>query len=99
MKLSKLALAVVTVAVAVGFAQAQKQPKHEQAGAGEKSAVSKTMSFNAAEVQGYIDTNSPVTVLDITEAGLDPIMLERSFKEALKENIDKESLERVSLGK
>ncbi|MDR2692673.1 MAG: hypothetical protein LBB74_00455 [Chitinispirillales bacterium] len=99
MKLSKLALTVVTVAVAVGFAQAQKQPKSERAGVGEKSAVSKTMSFNATEVQGYIDTQSPVAIIDIDAAEQEPIVLNRSFKDALKENVDRESLERVSFGK
>jgi len=100
MKLSKLALTVVAVAVAVGFAQAQKQPKKsEAASVSAQSAASKSMNFNALEVQGYIDAQSPVSVLDIDEAAQDPIVLNRSFKDALKENVDRESMERVGLGK
>jgi len=100
LKVSKLALAVATVAVAVSFAQAQKQPKKsEAANASAQSAASKSMNFNALEVQGYIDAQSPVSVLDINDAAQDPIILNRSFKDALKENVDRESLERVSLGK
>jgi hypothetical protein len=100
MKLSKLALAVVTVAVAVGFAQAQKQPKKaEPASASAQSAASKSMSFNAMDVFGYGDTPSPVAILEIDAAEADPIVLNRSFKDALKENVDRESIERVSVGK
>lgn len=100
MKLSKLALAVVTVAVAVGFAQAQKQPKKsEPASVSAQSAASKSMNFNALEVQSYVDTKNVVGVLDIDEAAADPIVLNRSFKEALKENVDRESMERMSFGK
>jgi len=101
MKLSKLALAVVTVAVAVGFAQAQKQPKQhsEPAGVSAKNAATKSMTFDAQEVLRYMDGVSPIAILDIGEAESDPIVLNRSFKDALKENVDRESIERVSVGK
>jgi len=96
MKLSKLALAAVTVAVAVGFAQAQKQPKKsEPASVSAQSAASKSMNFNALEVQGYLDTQSPVAILDADAAEESAIVLNRSFKDALKENVDRESMERA----
>jgi hypothetical protein len=98
-KISKLVVAVATVAVAVSFAQAQKQPmpkKEELSKVSAKSAASKSLHFDATEVQGYLETPSIVSVLDIDDAAADPIVLNRSFKDALKENIDRESMERIS---
>jgi hypothetical protein len=88
------------VVMAAGFAQAQKvQPKKggdaELTTASSKRAASKSMVFEKAEVLGYLDAQSPMAILDIGEADADPITLNRSFKEALKQNSDKESMERM----
>jgi hypothetical protein len=99
LKVSKFVVAAATVAVAVSFAQAQKQPqvkKEEVTKASAKSGVSKSILFDAAEVQDYIDVKSPVSILDINEAEADPITLNRSFRDALRENIDRESMERIT---
>jgi len=98
-KFSKLVVAVATVAVAVSFSMAQKQPlpKNEEfTKTSAKSAASKSMHFDATEVQGYLETPSIVSVLDIDDAAADPIVLNRSFKDALKENVDRESMERIT---
>jgi len=99
LKVSKMIVAVATVAVAVSFAQAQKQPqvkKEELTKESAKRAVSKSMLFDAAQVQDYLDVKSPVSILDVDEATADPIVLNRSFKDALKENVDRESMERIA---
>jgi hypothetical protein len=98
LKVSKFVVAVATVAVAVSFAQAQKQPqpKKEELTKMSVKNASKSMSFEAAEVRDYLDVKTPIAILDIGEAETDPISLNRSFKDALKENIDKESVERIA---
>ncbi len=99
LKVSKLVVAVTTVAVAVSFAYAQKQPqakKEELTNVSAKSAVSKSILMDAAQVQDYLDVKSPVSVLDVNEAEADPITLNRSFKDALKENVDRENMERIA---
>ena len=61
-----------------------------------KSAASKSMAFEAAEVMGYLDNPTPVYIVDIDDPNADPITLDRSFKDALKENVDKETMERLA---
>jgi len=56
---------------------------------------SRSMTFEKVDVEGYLDTHSPVYIIDIGEAESDPISLERSFKEAVRQNIDKETVERM----
>jgi hypothetical protein len=57
---------------------------------------SKSFAFEAAEVIGYLDNPTPVYIIDMDDPNADPISLDRSFKEALKENVDKETMERLS---
>jgi len=61
------------------------------------AAKSRTITFEGADVIGYNDTRSPLFILDVDEADADPISLDRSFKEALKQNVDKETLARLAL--
>lgn len=100
LKVSKLVVAVATVAaVAVSFAYAQKQPQaksEELAKVSAKNNVSKSMLFEAAQVQDYLDVKTPVAILEVGEVDADPISLNRSFKDALKENMDRESIERIT---
>jgi hypothetical protein len=65
----------------------------------EKSAVvatgkSKTFVFDNAEVVGYLDNPTPVYIMDTDDPNADPINLDRSFKDALRQNVDKETVER-----
>lgn len=65
----------------------------------EKSIVaatgkSKTFVFDNAEVVGYLDNPTPVYIMDTDDPNADPINLDRSFKDALRENVDKETVER-----
>jgi hypothetical protein len=70
--------------------------KNELTKVSAKSAASKSMAFEAAEVMGYLDNPTPVYIVDIDDPNADPITLDRSFKEALKENVDKETMERLA---
>jgi len=55
---------------------------------------SKTYLFDDAEVLGYLDNPTPVYIIDADDKDRDPIKLERSFAEALRENVDRETVER-----
>jgi hypothetical protein len=55
---------------------------------------SKTFVFDNAEVIGYLDNPTPVYIIDTDDPNADPINLDRSFKDALRENVDKETVER-----
>jgi hypothetical protein len=60
------------------------------------SNKSRSFAFEAAEVIGYLDNPTPVYIIDMDDPNADPITLDRSFKDALKENVDKETMERLS---
>jgi hypothetical protein len=55
---------------------------------------SKTFIFDNAEVIGYLDNPTPVYIMDADDPNADPINLDRSFKDALRENVDRETIER-----
>jgi hypothetical protein len=55
---------------------------------------SKTFVFDNAEVVGYLDNPSPVYILDSDDPNAERIYLDRSFKDALRDNTDKETVER-----
>ncbi|MBN2036609.1 MAG: hypothetical protein JW768_07705 [Chitinispirillaceae bacterium] len=55
---------------------------------------SKTFVFDNAEVVGYLDNPTPVYILDSDDPNAERIYLDRSFKEALRDNTDKETAER-----
>jgi hypothetical protein len=55
---------------------------------------SKTFVFDKADVIGYLDNPTPVYIIDTDDPNADPINLDRSFKDALRENVDKETVER-----
>jgi len=55
---------------------------------------SKTFIFDNAEVIGYLDNPTPVYIIDADDPNADPINLDRSFKDALRENVDQETVER-----
>ena len=55
---------------------------------------SKTFVFDNAEVVGYLDNPTPVYILDSDDPNAERIYLDRSFKDALRDNVDKETTER-----
>lgn len=55
---------------------------------------SKTFTFESAEVIGYLDNPTPVYILDSDDPNAERIYLDRSFKEAIRDNIDKETVDR-----
>jgi hypothetical protein len=55
---------------------------------------SKSFTFESAEVIGYLDNPTPVYILDSDDPNAERIYLDRSFKDALKDNVDKETVER-----
>ncbi len=57
---------------------------------------SKTFIFDNAEVLGYLDAPTPVYILDSDDPNAERIYLDRSFKDALRDNVDKETVERQS---
>ncbi|MBD3315139.1 MAG: hypothetical protein GF344_05085 [Chitinivibrionales bacterium] len=52
--------------------------------------------FEDAEVIGYLDNPTPVYIIDANAQDATPIKLDRSFADALRENVDRESIERQS---
>lgn len=55
---------------------------------------SKTFTFESAEVIGYLDNPTPVYILDSDDPNAERIYLDRSFKDALRDNIDQETVAR-----
>jgi len=58
------------------------------------AASGKSFLFNDAEVIGYLDNPTPVYIIDADSKDATPIKLDRSFAEALRENVDRETVER-----
>jgi hypothetical protein len=58
------------------------------------SGKNKTFNMSDQEVIGYLDNPTPVYIMDGMGPNEDPIKLERSFSDALHENVDKETVER-----
>jgi hypothetical protein len=59
------------------------------------SAAGKAFMFDDAEVIGYLDNPTPVYIIDADNKDATPIKLDRSFAEALKQNVDRETVERT----
>lgn len=59
------------------------------------SAAGKAFMFDDAEVIGYLDNPTPVYIIDADNKDATPIKLDRSFAEALKQNVDRETVERI----
>ena len=55
---------------------------------------SRTFVFDNADVFGYLDNPTPVYIIDADDPNASPISLDRSFKDALRENVDRETVER-----
>ncbi len=57
-------------------------------------ASGKKFMFSDAEVIGYLDNPTPVYIIDADDRESTPIKLDRSFAEALRQNVDKPTVER-----
>lgn len=57
---------------------------------------SRKFTFDDTEVQGYLDNPTPIYIMDTDDPNSEPITLDRSFREALKINIDRETIERTT---
>lgn len=60
------------------------------------STSGKKFTFDNAEVQGYLDNPTPVYIIDADNKDAQPIKLDRSFADALRQNVDRETVERQS---
>lgn len=54
----------------------------------------KKFMFDDAEVVGYLDNPTPVYIIDSDSKDATPIKLDRSFADALRQNVDRETVER-----
>ncbi len=54
----------------------------------------KKFMFDDAEVIGYLDNPTPVYIIDADSKDATPIKLDRSFADALRQNVDRETVER-----
>lgn len=59
------------------------------------NASGKSFMFDDANVTGYLDDPTPIFIIDADNRDGTPIKLERSFAEALTENLDRETIERL----
>ena len=57
-------------------------------------ASGKSFAFDDADVIGYLDNPTPIYIIDADNKDQTPITLDRSFADALKQNADRESIER-----
>jgi hypothetical protein len=61
-----------------------------------RSASSRAFFFDDASVIGYFDNPTPVYIFDGTESDTDPLRLERSFRDCLSQNVDRETADRLT---
>jgi len=64
----------------------------------DNSNRSRSFVFEQSEVIGYLDQPTPTYIIDMDDPNADPIALDRSFRDALKENVDKDMIVRGSGG-
>lgn len=57
---------------------------------------SKSYEFERAEIMAHLDNPLPIYIIDTDMKGDAPISLNRSFKENLQENTDKQTFEQLS---
>lgn len=60
-----------------------------------QSKSARSFVFEDAQVQGYLDNPQSVYLLDATDPESEMLRLDRSFKDNLSENIDKETVNRI----
>jgi hypothetical protein len=50
-------------------------------------------TFDAAEIQGWLDNPQAVYILDMSDPNFKPIKLDKSFSDKIEENVDREKSE------
>jgi hypothetical protein len=55
-----------------------------------------TLIFDDAEVIGYLDNPTPVYIIDSDNPNSDPIKLDRTFANVLTDNLDRNTVERMT---
>ncbi len=60
------------------------------------SANGKAFTFDDAQVMGYLDNPTPIYIIDADNKDATPIKLDRSFADAVKANVDRETVERTT---
>jgi hypothetical protein len=55
-------------------------------------AASRIFTYDHTDVMGYLDNPEPIIILDATDPDDNVIRLDRSFKDALRENVDRETV-------
>jgi hypothetical protein len=63
--------------------------------AGTTLTPNKTLKFEPSSVQGYMDNPDPVVVFGPSSNDDSAILLTRSFKDEMRQNVDKETVERI----
>jgi|TARA_Y100000310_G_scaffold130972_1_gene130158 hypothetical protein len=58
-------------------------------------ATGKHYKFGDANINGYLDDNTPIYIIDANTRPNPILKIERSFFEELKNNIDRETIERL----
>ena len=57
-------------------------------------AAIRSFMYDHTDVMGYLDNPEPIIILDATDPDDNTIHLDRSFKDALRENVDRETVMR-----
>lgn len=95
MRLTKIVL-ILALVVGTAFAQNVKQSKRSEAKMSESSLnTSRAYEYDVLNIDGYLDQKSMVSVILTDDQDATPVVLNRSFKDALKENSDRETIERL----
>jgi len=94
-RLTKIVL-ILALVVGTAFAQNVKQSKRSEAKMSESSLnTSRAYEYDVLNIDGYLDQKSMVSVILTDDQDATPVVLNRSFKDALKENSDRETIERL----
>ncbi|MCL2220131.1 MAG: hypothetical protein FWC23_08565 [Chitinispirillia bacterium] len=101
MRFKRVAVVAMVLALAAGTAFAQpltrsKKPQQKEYKTGQDANVSRSLSYDALEIEGYFGNPTLVQITLTDDPDSEPIVLDRSFREALKENSDKETMERIA---
>jgi flagellar basal body rod protein FlgC len=84
------------VGISVVFLAQAEDYRHVKTVKGNKQSINRSYNFKAVSVEGYIDNPGFIDINGVKEMADMGVTLNRSFTENLKENIDKETVQRMS---
>jgi hypothetical protein len=100
---SKLAVLVVVAVTSTAFAQRSQSRRANTATEARETiqqptvpGANQSFRYEEVEITGYTDLPGTIQVIDVGGADFNPIELTRSFREALKENVDMETVTRIT---